>query len=185
MLSVINNIISLALELYGLTQQKRVGLTCVCYLWNGPHREMPFSFYLWISCSPIRSPSNQYIWRLYLLWKVGIWAVENLNVTYQTWNVSSFPEDFCFCLHYLVCSLFTRFCSIVLHFHPSCSQSAGWGKERQAIAPRPPHWAEAPTVHHPNEVCDPGTSCVIALTCNPLSLRGSYKSSWTSQLMYY
>lgn len=35
--------------------------------------------YLLIFCIPIRSPSIQYTSHFYLLWKVGIWAFENLN----------------------------------------------------------------------------------------------------------
>lgn len=36
-------------------------------------------YYLLIFCIPIRSPSIQYTSHFYLLWKVGIWAIENLN----------------------------------------------------------------------------------------------------------
>ena len=35
--------------------------------------------YLLIFCIPIRSPSIQYTSHFYLLWKVGIWAIESLN----------------------------------------------------------------------------------------------------------
>lgn len=109
------------------TQEK--GKTELCCLPLGWSTLRNIISYLLTFCTPIQSPSNQYILHFYLLWKVDIWVSEHLNfknhslVTRIKIYLLSPKRLSSFALYYVVCSLFIifGFCLIAIHFHSSWS----------------------------------------------------------------
>lgn len=84
--------------------------------------------YLLIFGTPIQSPSTQYTSHFYLLWKVGRWVVENLNFKNHSLMIRNkihllsqekLPSHSI--ISCVPCLLYSFFCLLVIHFHPSCS----------------------------------------------------------------
>ena len=103
--------------------------------------------YLLIFCIPIRSPSIQYTSHFYLLWKVGIWAIESLNFKNHSLVIrnrihhisreNSLPSLSMIrvCSQFIIFGFFFFFPLFVIHFHSSCSELSithqGGGNKRQ------------------------------------------------------
>ena len=131
-------------------------------------------YYLLIFCIPIRSPSIQYTSHFYLLWKVGIWAIENLNFKNHSLVIrnrihhisqeNSLPSLSMIrvCSQFIIFGVFFFFL-FVIHFHSSCSLLSithqGGGNKRQ---PPPLSLLWGLWCYR---------NCFLILTCHPFFLK--------------